>query len=181
MHDVELFELLYQKHIYRDTQGIKTNIQAVKEEYEKETGIPLSNRRYKEMKKEIDAEKLWEETNTKTFNQRTDDIIDKPSKLYWSDDLLLAMGADPDGDLEFDRTTINKWWIDGGDILERIRNGQLKVTLVKKKFELTEKNISKLLKQANIIPIWVDESVDNPHGLLEINLTDMHMGKKHLC
>ncbi len=166
MYNQELIEELYEKHRDRKGEGYRN---LIIKEYKEITGdtIPLGTLRHR----------LRKYKNQKTFNQRTDDIIDETSPLYNSEDLLRAMGVDPDGDLTFDRATVNRWWLDRGNILERIRNGQLKIQLKKKQFELTEAVINELLEMANIDQLWVDESVDKPSGLLELTYADMHFGK----
>lgn len=167
LYDEKLLKELFEKH-YEVTPKYRV---AMQQEYFEltEKKIPMPTLRDKVAKYRFSL--------TKTFNERTDDIIDQPKKLYTSKDLLEAMGVDPDGDLDFDRATVNRWWLDRGDILERIRNGQLKIQLTKKKFELTEAVMNSLLEQANITPLWIDESVDKPSGLFEFTMTDPHFGK----
>lgn len=167
LYDEKLLKELFVKH-YEVTPNYRV---AMQKEYFELTGkkIPIPTLR--------DKVSNYRFSLTKTFNERTDDIIDQPKKLYTSQELLEAMGVDPNGDLDFDRATVNRWWLDKGDILDRIRNGQIKIQLTKKKFELTEAVMNNILEKANITPLWIDESVDNPSGLLELTLTDMHFGK----
>lgn len=170
-HDEVLIKELLHKHFdhphYR---------KMVCQEYQEQTGNRLPMATLRDMLSRWGLTRAdFKSTETKTFNQRTDEIIDEPRKLYTSEELLEAMGIDPDGDLEFDRATVNRWWLDSGDILERIRNGQLKIHIKKKTFELTESKLDILLsKKAR--PLYCETKVSNPHGLLEIPLFDKHYG-----
>lgn len=166
MYDDALLKKLFDKH-YGSSHRYRL---AMQEEYFELTGvsIPIPTLRDKIVRWRLEAER--------NFNEVTDKIIDEPSKLYTSEDLLEAMNIDPDGDLEFDRATVNRWWLDKGNILERIRNGQIKIHLTKKKFELNEKVMNELLEKANIKPFVVEDTIKDPMGLLEMTLTDMHFG-----
>lgn len=167
MHDEKLIKELVQKHYdhpyYR---------KEVATEYQELTGIRLPQPTLRDM---LVRWGMVRNDVKKSFNQRTDEIIDEPTKPLTSHDLLEAMGVDPKGDLEFDRATVNRWWLDKGDILDRIRNGQLKIHLVKKRFEITEEVLKKLI---STIPsqIRIECKVDSVSGLLEIPIFDAHFG-----
>ena len=115
----------------------------------------------------------------KTFNQRTDEIIDLPTEPYDEKSIIEAMGFDST-QFMVDRITVNRWWTDGipseEDLIKRIKSGQIKAHLKPRRFEFSEEAVQELFEKANITQIWVDESVDKPSGLLELTLTDMHFG-----
>ena len=82
------------------------------------------------------------------------------------------MGFDPTKFM-IERITVNRWWTDGipseEDLLKRIKSGQIKAQLKPRRFEFSEESINELIELANINQIWVDESVDKPSGLLELD------------
>lgn len=168
LYDEKLLKELFVKH-YEVTPNYRV---AIQHEYFELTGkkIPMPTLR--------DRVSNYRFSLTKTFNERTDDIIDQPKKLYTSQDLLEAMGVDPQGDLDFDRATVNRWWLDKGDILERIRNGQLKIQLKKKEFVYTKEIALEVAKEvmASYEPIHIECKARQPYGMLLIPLKDMHFG-----
>ena len=91
-YNIDIIETLYLKY---QEEGVVNYRRLLTEEYEKETGnaIPIST-----LEKYIARIKC----KPKTFNQRTDEIIDKPHKLYNEEDLLIAGGLNP---VEFELTT----------------------------------------------------------------------------
>lgn len=166
-YNQNLIDMLYQKY---KKQGTMYYRQDMADEYEKMTGEKIS----------IGSLERYIRSAKKTFNERTDEIIDVPTGLYDEKTVIEAMGFDSNK-FSIERITANRWWTDGikdnEDVIKRIKSGQIKVHLKQKKFEFTEESMNELLEKANIKPVWVDESVDKPSGLLELTLTDMHMGK----
>ena len=119
---IALTSILWQKHSYADAQGLKSDRKKIIEEYESITGEVLTVSKLKNRIRRMNLDALY---LSKSFNERTDEIIDGPTQLYSPDDLMIAMGADPEL-FEMDSTVINRWWLDKGSVLDRIRNGQLK-------------------------------------------------------
>lgn len=168
---IELTSLLWQKHSYEDGKGLRSNRQAIIEEYESITGETLPLGTLKGRISRLDKDELY---IAKSFNDRTDDIIDEPAKLFTPEDLMIAMGADPE-EFEMDSTIINRWWLDKGSILDRIRNGQLKIRIKPKKFEITKEMISRIVGMV-VEPIEIESEINEPHGLFEFTMTDAHFG-----
>ncbi len=169
-YNIELIETLYKKY---QEEGTINYRRLLIEDYEKATGnaIPIST-----LEKYIARIKI----KPKTFNERTDEIIDLPTEPYNEQAIIIAMGFDPTKFM-IERITVNRWWTDGipseEDLLKRIKSGQIKAQLKPRRFEFSEESINELIELANVSQIWVDESVDKPSGLLELTLTDMHFGK----
>lgn len=168
----QLTEDLWLKYSYEDKQGLKSDRKKIIEDYERITGEPMSMNLLKSRIRRLDSKALYE---SKSFNQRTDEIIDEPTQLYTPHDLMISMGVDPE-EFEMDSTTVNRWWLDKGDILDRIRNGQLKIRIKPKKVEIDAKFIERVLERVHE-PIYIENSFSDAYGLLELTLTDMHFGK----
>lgn len=167
----QLTEELWLKYSYEDKQGLKSDRKKIIEDYERITGEHMSMNLLKSRIRRLDSKVLYE---SKSFNERTDEIIDEPTQLYTPHDLMISMGVDPE-EFEMDSTTVNRWWLDKGDILERIRNGQLKIRIKPKKFEITESLLDRLISK-NVEPIIIEKKVQAPHGLYEFTMTDAHFG-----
>ena len=163
-YNQKLVDKLYQKY---KNQGTMYYRQEMADEYEKMTGEKIT----------IGSLERYIRASKKTFNERTDEIVDVPTGLYDEKSVIEAMGFDSNK-FSIERITANRWWTDGikdnEDVIKRIKSGQIKVHLRQKKFEFSEESMNLLLEKANIKPVWVDESVDKPSGLLELTLTDMH-------
>ena len=134
MHDIELIGKLWQRYSYRDSQGYKSDRKKILKEYNVVSEIKIEEWKLKRCIAKLDKEHLYNEKHTKSFNDRVDEVIDKPHKLLTEEDILIAKGLDP---LEFemnDYNTTNAWWSDiPGETLRRIRNGQLKVGFRKRR------------------------------------------------
>lgn len=174
-YDLKLIEKLWQKYCYKDKQGYKSNRKQICIDYEEETGVAIPETSVTNYIAKLDREKLYNEKYSKTFNERTDEIISQPQKLLTPEDLIIAMGLDPKT-VRMKSSTVNRWWLDRGDIEERIRNGQIKINVEPILFEITEDLIENLMK--SIEPIHIDvmpkKSVKN--SLLEIPIMDAHFG-----
>ena len=168
---IALTSILWQKHSYADAQGLKSDRKKIIEEYESITGEVLTVSKLKNRIRRMNLDALY---LSKSFNERTDEIIDGPTQLYSPDDLMIAMGADPEL-FEMDSTVINRWWLDKGSVLDRIRNGQLKIRIKPKKFEITEQVIDRLVS-TKVKPIEIEKDIKDSHGLFEFTMTDAHFG-----
>lgn len=169
----ELVEQLWIKHCYLTNNGNYTsNKDLISEDYEKVTGEKLPKNILNNDIQRLDRESLYLK---KTFNQRTDEIIDAPAKAYTPSDLIEAMGASPDH-FEMVDTTLNKWWLDKGDILERIRNGQIKIRIKPKQFKVDENVLDRLVNK-NREEVYIEADINDPYGMFEMTLTDLHFGK----
>jgi len=175
MVDKELLRELYKKHIYKDFQSVKSDRKAIMEDYFNQTGIELTENVLHGRFKKLDKEKLWEEVNSKTFNQRTDELIDEEKKLLTPNDLLLSMGLDPEHFELTKNNTINRWWLDKDEILNRIRNGQIKIGFQEKKETLTRQSIQEAIESLNVEPITIERGNFKTRGLLELAFSDMHI------
>lgn len=177
MHDIELIGKLWQRYSYRDSQGYKSDRKKILKEYNVVSEIKIEEWKLKRCIAKLDKEYLYNEKHTKSFNDRVDEVIDKPHKLLTEEDILIAKGLDP---LEFemnDYNTTNAWWSDiPGETLRRIRNGQLKVGFRKRRKILDEITLDELLSK-HIEPKHIESLARNPYGLLELTITDLHFGK----
>lgn len=178
-YDIIAFEKAWTKYSYKDSEGYKCQRGKVLEEYEDITGVKMPSGTMDHYLRRIDREKLYNEKHTKTFNERTDDIIDEPHMLYTEEDLLVAMGIDP---VEFETTTntANRWWLDNGDILERIRNGQIKINFRKRQFKLDETSATRILRNIDVEPVVIEKQNIASQGLLKFAFNDMHFGNSTL-
>lgn len=174
-YDLMLFEKLWQKHSYKEGNNYACDRQAVLSDYKEQTGVAMPDGTVNHYLKRIDREKLYNEKHLKTFNERTDEIIENATDLLNESDLLKAMGLDPN---EFETTTntANRWWLDKGNVLERIRNGQIKINFRKKKFELNQDSIEDILFNLDLEPITVYKPERKGDGLLYHAINDTHFG-----
>ncbi len=176
-YDFDLFKEIYFKQVDnnelttdgRAAQGTKKN---TIDEYFKTTGLKMTDVTYSRYVTRARAERY-----PQTFNERTDEIIDESTTLMNEEDILVAVGLDPN-EFQIKPSTINRWWLDRGDILERIRNGQLKVNFEKRKEEITTSTIEEILK--NLIndrqDIDIKPRYTKTDSMYLIPLKDMHFG-----
>jgi len=176
MVDVQLLTELYKKHIYKDFQSVKSDRKLIIEDYFNQTGVLLTENVLHGRFKKLDKDKLWEEINTKSFNERTDEFVDEHKKLLTPDDLLVLMGLDPDKFELSKHNTLNRWWSDiPSEVIKRIRNGQIKIGFQEKKEELTTKSIQEAVDSLDMKPIVIERGNFKTRGLLELAFSDMHI------
>ena len=170
-----IFETCWQNNCYKQSGRYVCDRQAVLNDYENATGVRMPSGTMEHYLKRIDREALYKQKHEKTFNERTDAIIEEKTELLNEVDLLEAMGLDPK---EFETTTntANRWWLDNGNVLERIRNGQIKINFKKRKFELNESTIEDILFNLDIEPITVYKPERKGDGLLYHAINDTHFG-----
>ena len=177
-YDEELIGNLWQKYAYVTARGYLSDRQAIMRDYKEKTGVELKAGTLNHYVTALDKEKLFKQKHASTFNERTDNFIDKETEPFSETDLLLAIGLDP---MEFELMphgrkagTINHWWLDKGSILERIRNGQVKIDFQKKEYKVTADSIAKAIDNINIAPREIKYSKIKGKGMLSIFLTDLH-------
>lgn len=184
MYDLELIERLYQKYVYEDKQGIKSNRKRIIEDYFQETGIKipqgtLTNYIEKLNKQELLATKEVSKDYSTESTHISERYIEIPTSESWNDeDIVKAHGLD-----------VNKWEIDrlgstrskigtNGNEEGYLINTYQKATFKPKQFKLSKELIEQLIEKvcSKLEPIIIEPQVSNPHGLLLIPFKDMHFG-----
>lgn len=183
MYDLELIERLYQKYLYKDNQGIKSDRKKIAEEYFKLTGHQVNNNTLKHYILKLNKEKLYEE---KEFDKHvvvesthiSERYIEIPTNESWTEeDIVRAHGLD-----------VNVWEVDrlgstrskigtNGNEQGYLINTYQKATFKAKEFRLNESMIDAVID--NIVtrePYVIERTPKNIHRMLIVPLKDMHFG-----
>ena len=184
LYNSELIEKLYIKHIYRDTQSIKSDRKKIVEDYLTITGVKLNAQTLKNYIRDIDKEKAYSQRSLNT--QHVDEAahvseryIEIPTSESLSDEDIIQMhGLDIDKwDIDRLGSTRSKIGTNGNDDGYLINTYQ-KVQFKPKQFRLTLDKIEKLVASmfSPKDKIIIEPKLNNPNGLLLIPLKDMHIG-----
>lgn len=178
-YNLALLEKLWQKYAYKQGERYLSNRQQIIEDYYKETGIKIPVGSFNHYTRQMDLKHLYE-TRATTFNERTDAFIDEKHKPFTEHELLLALGFSPEEfELRHDKKvgTVNHWWLDRGSLEERIRNGQLKIDVWRKKYNINAKVIKELIESIDIVKPIIDIDKDTEvkdNGMLLCAYKDLH-------
>lgn len=184
MYDLELIERLYQKYVYQDKQGIKSDRKRIIEDYFQEKGVKIPQGTLTNYINKLNKQELLEtkEVNKDYSTESThisERYIEIPTSESWNDeDIVKAHGLD-----------VNKWEIDrlgstrskigtNGNEEGYLINTYQKATFKLRQFRLSQELIESLIKNLTCArkPITIETTVSNPNGLFLIPLKDMHFG-----
>lgn len=185
-YDIEIIAELWQKHSYMEAGEYLSDRRAIISDYKKITGVKIPYGTLNHYIIKLDRDNLFLSHHKSTFNQRTDHFIDDATEPFDENSILLALGLDPK---HFELMphgrkagTINHWWLDKAGLLERIRNGQIKIDFQKREYKLTAEDIATAIDKIKIKPRVIDYTKKKGKGFLSIFLTDLHfhqMTSKH--
>lgn len=177
-YNLSLLEKLWQKYSYKQGERYLSNRKQILDDYYNETGTRIPTGTFNHYTNRMDLKTLYE-TRPTTFNERTDSFIDEPTEPLTEKELILKLGFDPNEfELRHDKKvgTVNHWWLDRGSLEERIRNGQIKIDLWRKQYNLTENDIIKLIEDIGLERPLIDLPKDESQkdGMLLVPYKDMH-------